>query len=419
MQAARRTGSLCVTRAHHAPYCEKNDCMTPMRLLNLSLSTPMADQPADQGPNDPQLHQIAYSRFFEKMIYVIKTPDYPKYKPFDLTEKIRIIPSCSANRWAFMRDAMRLGAQAVREQGANIIAAQEPFGTGVAGLLLSRRFNLPLCVHNVNDAIDNKRWLAEEPVNRLMNPVGKYVLRRAGAVRVDSVSETEKMVRLGLPRKRVWNIQFIVNDAAAFMDCDGSDMRKNLLVEPFNQYILFVGRFEPQKDFETLFGVVKHVAAQRPHVRFVVVGSGKRDAEYRAMAQAAGVHQNILFAGWVDYFQLPQYYAGADAFLLTSVHETNPRVVIFSRLARKAAVATDVSGVRDFIQDGVSGFVRPLKDVPGLAQALISILDDPEKAAEMGCAGFENARHILDESQILNQMESMYRSIFDERFGKA
>ena len=107
-----------------------------MILLSLSLSTPLAQNPGQGGFNDPQLHQIAYSRFFEKMIYVVKTPDSPEFEPFDLTEKVRIIPSRSANRWAFLRDATRWGARAIREQGANVIAAQEPFGTGVAGLFL-------------------------------------------------------------------------------------------------------------------------------------------------------------------------------------------------------------------------------------------------------------------------------------------
>jgi glycosyltransferase involved in cell wall biosynthesis len=179
-----------------------------------------------------------------------------------------------------------------------------------------------------------------------------------------------------------------------------------------------VGRFEPQKDFETLFAVVREVASHKPHVRFVVAGSGKREAEYRTLAEKTGAARNVLFTGWVDYFDLPKYYAGADAFLLCSVHETNPRVVIFSRLAQKAAVATDVSGVRDFIEDGVSGFVRPLKDAPGLAQALMSILDDPERAAAMGRAGFETAQRILDRGHILAQMESMYRGVFEERFAK-
>ena len=392
--------------------------MKPMRLLNISLSTPMAHKPDARGPNDPQLHQIAYSRFFEKMIYVIKTPDSPEYEPFDLTDKIRIVPSRSASRWAFLKHAAALGARAIREHGVNIIAAQEPFGTGAAGLLLARRFGLPLCVHNVNDAIDNPQWLAEEPVNRIMNPLGKFVLRRAGAVRVDSVSEAEKMARIGVPPARVHNIQFIVNEADSFTSADGSEIRKQILVEPFTQFVLFVGRFEPQKDFETLFAVVREVASHKPRVRFVVAGSGKREAEYRALAEKTGAAQNILFTGWVDYFDLPKYYAGADAFLLCSVHETNPRVVIFSRLAQKAAVSTDVSGVRDFIEDGVSGFVRPLKDAPGLAQALMRILDDPERAAAMGRAGFETAQRILDRGHILAQMESMYRGIFEERFGK-
>ena len=93
--------------------------------------------------------------------------------------------------------------------------------------------------------------------------------------------------------------------------------------------------------------------------------------------------------------------------------------MIFSRLARRAAVATDVSGVRDFIEHGVSGFVRPLRDAPGLARDILTLLSDPDLAGRMGRAGFDKARAILDENHILKQMGAMYRGIYEERFGEA
>ena len=381
-----------------------------MRLLSLSLSIQMTER-RDTGFNDPQLHQIAYSQYFEKMYYIIKTPDEPKFEEFDLTDKIRVIPSRSRNRYAFPLDALRIGKRVIREHGTDMISAQEPFGTGLIGWLLARAHGLPLCVHNVNDAIDNPQWLREEPLNRLLNPVGKFVLRRARAVRVDSNDEALKMQRLGIPEKNIWNIQFLVNGADAFLNADSADLRKSLLGDRFGGYVLFVGRFEPQKDFQTLFNLVKNVTARRPDILFVVVGSGKRDEEYRRMAADMGVDSNIHFTGWVDYFELPAYYAGADLYLMTSIHETNPRALIFARLARKAVVTTDISGARDFVTNGENGFLRPLGDDKGLSEDVLALMENPALRTRMGEHGFDYARPILDEKLILEKVYRMYSSL--------
>lgn len=381
-----------------------------MKLLNLSLSTPLAEKPVN-GFNDPQLHQIAYSQFFEKMVYVVKTPDEPAYTEFDLTDKIRIIPTRTPGRLSYMKAAMRLGAAAVRAHGCDVIAAQEPFGTGPVGYLLARRFGLPLCVHNVSDFIDNPYWLAEEPANRLLNPVGKFILRKSRAVRVDSGDEAKKMLRLGIPASRVHNIQFIINEADNFMNADGAALRENLLGGRFSQIVLFTARFEPQKDFETLFRVIKIVIKDNPGILFVVAGSGKRDAEYRAMADNMGISANIVFPGWVDYFDLPRYYAAADSFLLTSVHETNPRALIFARLAKKAVVTTDISGAGGLVAHGQTGFIHARRDAPALAASILSLAQNPELRRDMGIKGFDAVQSILDKEFILNQVREMYEGI--------
>ena len=262
----------------------------------------------------------------------------------------------------------------------------------------------------MSDFIDNPYWLAEEPANRLLNPVGKFILRKARAVRVDSGDEANKMLRLGIPASRVHNIQFIINESDNFVNADGAALRQELLGGRFSQIVLFTARFEPQKDFETLFRVIQTVIIENPGILFVVAGSGKRDAEYHALAEKMGISTNIIFPGWVDYFELPRYSA-ADLCLLTSVHETNPRVLIFARLAKKAVVTTDISGAGDLVAHGQTGFIHTRRDAAALATSILTLAQNPELRRDMGVKGFDAVQSLLDKDFILNQVREMYEGI--------
>jgi len=116
----------------------------------------------------------------------------------------------------------------------------------------------------------------------------------------------------------------------------------------------------------------------------------------------------VFFTGWVDYFDLPKYYAVCDAFILTSVYETSPRVIIFACLSRKPIITTDVSGVRDYVHNEENGFVVSVKNVGGLAKGILTLLENPVKMKQMGESGFKKVKDLLDEEKIIVDYRKMY-----------
>ena len=177
----------------------------------------------------------------------------------------------------------------------------------------------------------------------------------------------------------------------------------------FDHIVLFVGRFEEQKDLHTLFHIIERVAQNRPRTLFLIIGDGKKRAEVQDTVKKIGIQNHVIFMGWIDYFDLPKYYAICDAFILTSLYETSPRVVIFACLSRKPIVTTDVSGVRDFVKEGENGFIAPIKDEEGLAKGILTLLENPARAKQMGERGFERIQELLNEENILQDYEKMWQ----------
>jgi glycosyltransferase involved in cell wall biosynthesis len=161
-----------------------------------------------------------------------------------------------------------------------------------------------------------------------------------------------------------------------------------------------VTRLSPQKAPLDLVAAASQVAARRPDVHFVVVGDGPLRAEVEAQIAAAGLADRLHLTGLRR--DVPDLLHSFDVFVLTSLWEGLPRVLIQAMAAGLAVVATAVDGNAEAVENGVNGLLTPPGDPRALADALLRLLDDPALAARMGAAGRERsaefgARKMVDD----------------------
>ncbi len=172
-------------------------------------------------------------------------------------------------------------------------------------------------VNDVCDFINNPYSIKESWGNQILIPIGRWILREAESVRVDSDQEYRKLIGLGLEREKIWNLPFIVNEADQFITArPNPELRQRLLNGRFDHLVFSsVGSMNRTS---MLFNTVKRVIQRKPRALFLIIGDGKKAGELKAMANGLGIQDNLLFTGWVDYFDLPKYFANCDAFILTS-----------------------------------------------------------------------------------------------------
>jgi glycosyltransferase involved in cell wall biosynthesis len=132
-----------------------------------------------------------------------------------------------------------------------------------------------------------------------------------------------------------------------------------------------LGRLHPHKGQEYLIQAV--AALGRQDVLAVIAGSGLLDDELRQLAARLGVTSQIAFLGQrSDVLELLQAF---DLFALPSVCEALPYALLEAMSVGVPSVATDVGGVAELVEQGVSGLVVPPRDVPALTFALRRLLD--------------------------------------------
>jgi glycosyltransferase involved in cell wall biosynthesis len=293
-----------------------------------------------------------------------------------------------------------MGARLHRTFGFDLVSTEDPMLCGLAGYLLKRRFGLPLSVQLAGDMLDNRYWLADRKLNPLYNTLGKWLIRRADSVRVVSSSEQHKLVRLGVPLERIWNIGWM-SDFTRFIQADGRALRQQLLSPPYQRLVLFVGRLVKQKDPPTLLRAAGLVVRVREDTRFVIVGGGPEAAAARRLADELNLGDSIVFVGPVSHDDVPAYMAACDVFAASTRYEGNARTQAEAAAAGKPVVTAEVSGARDTIIDGETGYIVPVGRPDELARRLLTLLAEPDRAAEMGRRAREHVLKLYADERLL------------------
>ena len=171
--------------------------------------------------------------------------------------------------------------------------------------------------------------------------------------------------------------------------------------------LLFVGRLDERKGFQTAVAVFGMLAAERADLHLVVAGDGPDRRAIDALPDE--IRGRVTMLGSVNNRGLPPVSAACDCYLGSSVGgESFGVVLVESMAAGMPVVASDIPGYREVIRSGVDGLLVPARDPAAMASAVGSILDDPSLAERFRVAGLERAR-TFDWSVVVSQVEDRYR----------
>ncbi|MFT0534094.1 glycosyltransferase family 4 protein [Castellaniella hirudinis] len=155
---------------------------------------------------------------------------------------------------------------------------------------------------------------------------------------------------------------------------------------------------------------------QRPDVYLVLVGDGSPTLEaLQAHVRSRGLQDKVLFTG--RRADIPNVLAGFDVFALATEQEASGTVFVEAAAAGLPVIGTDVGGVSEMLQDGVTGLLVPLHDAAALATALQTLVDHPEQRRAMGQAGLRAVRGSdqFTTEGLVRQTEACYLRWLQER----
>jgi glycosyltransferase involved in cell wall biosynthesis len=169
----------------------------------------------------------------------------------------------------------------------------------------------------------------------------------------------------------------------------GVDPGRYRAVSPMNDppLVILPSRMLWEKGVGEFVAAARHLQAKGLKARFALVGSPDD-------ANPASVHKNEIDAwvreGVVEYWgwrdDMPEVFAQAQIVCLPSYHEGLPKALLEAAASGCAMVATDIPGCREIVQQGVTGWLVPVRDVAALAVALEQAIEQPGLRRQYGGA---------------------------------
>lgn len=197
---------------------------------------------------------------------------------------------------------------------------------------------------------------------------------------------------------------------------ENSTLRTELGLTNTDIVVGCVAIFRRPKGHRDLVDALAPIMEQRADVHAVFVGGGNEVFdEVKQYIAEKGLTDRIHMPGRRN--DVPNLLAGMDIFALATHHEASGTVFVEAAAAGLPVVGTDVGGVSEMFEDGVSGILVPVKNPPAMTQALLKLINDPELRKRMGQAGlqaYRTTKHFSLDG-LVNNTESCYLRWLKER----
>ncbi|MFC2101761.1 glycosyltransferase [Bacteroidota bacterium] len=208
--------------------------------------------------------------------------------------------------------------------------------------------------------------------------------------------------------------------------------RKNVVVVPFGIDLQLFRPFQTATPFapETyIIGTIKALepeygidlliltfdAVKRTHpekqLKLLIVGGGRLENELKQLVNSIGISEDVVFQGRVPHHEVPRYYNMLDLFIALSRTESFGVSVLEAAACEKPVVVSDVGGLPEVVENGVTGLVVPDNDLMAAVLAVEEIMTNTDRAREMGRRGRIHVEAEYNWTESLNQMTNVYQQL--------
>ena len=171
-------------------------------------------------------------------------------------------------------------------------------------------------------------------------------------------------------------------DFGLFKPMDKTKAREALGLDLDKRYILFVGRMNERKGARYLIEAMPAVLDEYPATELFLVGPARRKrifADLEELVKSKGIEGSVHFLGSIPNKRLPLYNNAADVFVLPSITEGFPFVLLEAAGCNCPTIATDVGGIPDFMQAVKKGVMVPPRSPAELADAVKEVFERPDQ----------------------------------------
>lgn len=168
--------------------------------------------------------------------------------------------------------------------------------------------------------------------------------------------------------------------------------------------LIFVGRLDPAKGFDTLLAAMKRLEGEPIHLTVLGISDSEIPDEVRSA--------NISYMGWRSQKEMRPYFTYADILVLTSRWEGFPMVVLEAMNFSTAVVSSDCTSLSESVKHGLTGYLFPISDHEKLAEIVSTTPLEKWKLLGINGRGYY-LDHFTSE-KMTQSTYNLYKSLLDK-----
>lgn len=288
----------------------------------------------------------------------------------------------------------------------NLIVHTNSSKAGILGRLAARLLHLPV-VHTVHGWSFNPcqhklfQWLIIHGERLLAKYTRKII--------VVTKEDIGKGLNCKIGEFNQYEVIRAVVPLEQYQNCSGLKIRTELNIQSDNPVIGSVAVFKPQKAPFDFVQAAAEVVKQCPRAEFIIAGGGPMLNPARELAEKLNIRDKIHFLGWRK--DIPEVINALDIFILTSLWEGLPQVILQAMMASKPVIANAVDGSKEVVVHGVNGYLVPPGCPHLIAQKIIELINNPSKRNEMGKRGKAGIYPEFSLERMLNKITVVFQDL--------
>jgi glycosyltransferase involved in cell wall biosynthesis len=294
---------------------------------------------------------------------------------------------------------------------------------GAIGRLAAHNRKVPVIVHTFHGHYFHSYF------NRMKTNMFKQIerslaKRTSKIIAISDIQKHELSVehKIAPPEKfEVIPLGFDLDRFRTDTDSKRADFRNEFSIKDDEIAVGIIGRLVDVKDHKYFLRLVKHVLdSTTKKVRFFIIGDGEMRQELEAFCGEISIQFNafpyykpedapLTFCSWRN--DIDKINAGLDIVILTSKNEGTPVSLIEAQASGTPVVSTNVGGVENVVNHGVTGLLAGFDDEPKMAENLMNLIESDDLRNEIAGKGWSHVGKRFHYSQLTSKMDALYQQL--------
>jgi glycosyltransferase involved in cell wall biosynthesis len=291
---------------------------------------------------------------------------------------------------------------------------------GILGRIASRIAGVPVIIHGLHGS--TFQAFNSGLLNWLLFLLERLTSRFTDAYVSVSEMLSEKYVEKGIGEKEKYYTAYSGMRLDKFYNIkkniDYEKKQRELGINPRHFIIGNVARMEMRKGHKFLLDAFKKVTLERKDypLKLLIIGEGEERGNLESYVRELNLEEKVIFTGYRE--DVEEFMALMDIFVLTSLREGLPRVLVQAAAVGIPLIAFNVDGVSEIIKDNQNGFLIRPRDVDQLASRIIKYIDNQELVLLHSQRGREFIKDKWSIEDMVDKIDKIYQDLIQEKIKK-